>query len=305
MGKTRLKTKASSEAARWSNVETTGMIRRGPSSNGNDFDVRMCEEDDGCLGAQKCVQALVDNGVCLVEANAPPELLKVAFEEAQDLWKGGAFGPPLRIYDQNSMAEAQMWENTLRDELKVVWIKKGSKVDPNQQALTVLAKNIQDFGVGLSGSLKSMTGIEVDRQGQAMLSCYTSDRTYNLHLDNPFALGQCPDIGVRLTLTYYLNPHWDPNSDSVAGGLDFFLTDPTGAPSSASEARGAPRLRVAPHADTLVAFLSERMAHQVIETQGPTQWFCLTVFFMCAEVMQEAQRVYQKMRQQPESDDED
>ncbi|CAK9084948.1 unnamed protein product [Durusdinium trenchii] len=79
-------------------------------------------------------------------------------------------------------------------------------------------------------------------------------------------------------LVYYINPHWDPDSGYNGGGLDVFLTDPRDAPPSASTARKAPKFRIAPHADTLAIFLSERMAHQVVETMGKERMYCLTMW---------------------------
>merc|ERR1711970_1689318 len=105
-----------------------------------------------------------------------------------------------------------------------------------------------------------------------MVSCYTGDRRYDCHIDNPHrASGNYPDNGMRLTMLYFINPHWDANGDN-SGGVDIFLTDPASTPTSASEAKKAQKLRVAPHADTLVLLLSERMAHQVVQTQGKSRW---------------------------------
>eukprot|EP00434_Breviolum_minutum_P001720 symbB.v1.2.001527.t1/scaffold83.1/size345278/11 len=112
-------------------------------------------------------------------------------------------------------------------------------------------------------------------------SCYTGNRSYALHIDNPHKSGgpmELPDNGLRVTLVYYINPHWDPDSGDNGGGLDVFLTDPNSAPPSASTARKAPKLRIAPHADTLAIFLAERMAHQVVETMGKERMYCLTMW---------------------------
>ncbi|CAL1142699.1 unnamed protein product [Cladocopium goreaui] len=112
-------------------------------------------------------------------------------------------------------------------------------------------------------------------------SCYTGNRSYALHIDNPHKSGgpmDLPDNGLRVTLVYYINPHWDPDSGYNGGGLDVFLTDPNSAPPSASTARKAPKLRIAPHADTLAIFLAERMAHQVVETMGKERMYCLTMW---------------------------
>merc|ERR1712224_352505 len=50
---------------------------------------------------------------------------------------------------------------------------------------------------------------------------------------------------------------------------------------------GAKRLRVAPHADTMVAFLSQRIGHQIIETQGDERWYCLWLWTVDENVMGE------------------
>merc|ERR1712083_999172 len=110
--------------------------------------------------------------------------------------------------------------------------------------------------------------LHFDRVGQAMLSCYTGDRTYTLHVDNPHGSDDShdenadlqPDNSMRLTLVYYINTQWDPSGSNglgCEGGLDVCLTDPSAPPPGATVARGASRLRIAPHADSLAVFLSE------------------------------------------------
>ena len=102
--------------------------------------------------------------------------------------------------------------------------------------------------------------LDFDRIGHVMLSCYTGDRQYTLHLDNPHGEEEdegLPDNGIRLTATYFLNPHWDP-AEGCQGGLDMFLTNPKETPASASSAKQAPKLRIAPHADTLVRGIGRR-----------------------------------------------
>merc|ERR1712086_661991 len=95
------------------------------------------------------------------------------------------------------------------------------------------------------------------------------------------------DNGMRLSCAYFLNPHWEP-ADECCGGLDCFLTDPSKAPASADVAKKAPRLRIAPHADTLAIFLSERIAHQVIATRSKEQrCFVLTLWGLSGAAMQE------------------
>merc|ERR1740121_693200 len=127
----------------------------------------------------------------------------------------------------------------------------------------------------------------------AMLSCYTGDNTYALHLDNPHLSqqaqegGQLPDNGLRLTLCYYINVHWDPARNYNGGGMDLFLTDTREPPATAAAARRAPRHRVAPHADTLAIFLSEYASHQVISTTGSETWFCLTMWCFDQEIQEQ------------------
>merc|ERR1711933_51470 len=122
-----------------------------------------------------------------------------------------------------------------------------------------------------------------------MLSCYTGTRSYTLHIDNPHGGdgSRLPDNGLRLTMCYYINPHWDPSDDYNGGGLDLYLTDPSQPPASASAAQQTNRIRVAPHADPLVGFLSERIAHRVIATKNKhDRWYCLTMWCFDNEVMQ-------------------
>merc|ERR1712187_998482 len=76
------------------------------------------------------------------------------------------------------------------------------------------------------------------------LSCYTGDRQYTLHIDNPHGDedddAAYPDNGMRMTVTYYINLNWNPTEGSSKGGLDVFLTDPKDKPSSGSSAKNAP-----------------------------------------------------------------
>jgi len=124
-----------------------------------------------------------------------------------------------------------------------------------------------------------------------MLSCYTGDEVYTPHYDNPHRVrgegNKLPDNGLRVTLCYYINPHWNPEGQQNDGGLDIFMVDPNEPGCSANAARKKKRLRVAPHADTLVIFLSDRMPHQVIQTRGKDKWFCLTMWGFESEVMNE------------------
>eukprot|EP00933_Yihiella_yeosuensis_P040182 TRINITY_DN34419_c0_g1_i1.p1 TRINITY_DN34419_c0_g1~~TRINITY_DN34419_c0_g1_i1.p1 ORF type:complete len:309 (+),score=68.78 TRINITY_DN34419_c0_g1_i1:96-1022(+) len=277
MGKKRIQTTASGEATRIAvDKDSTA---QGPSSNGNKFDIFMQDEDDGVLAAEKIVNVLKGRGVCLCEANAPPELLTEAFEEAEQLWKAGEFGPPMQVFDHDSQFEAALWQRVLyQDDPKVLWINDEKK--RQMEALKLLSQNMMDFSKGLNDILDQEMGINFSHIWNGMLSCYTGNKSYTLHIDNPHASGEnnLPDNGLRLSLTYWINPHWDPDSGSNSGGLDVYLTDPRIAPISAASARGAPKLRIAPHADTLAVFLSERMAHQVIETSGSERWYCITMW---------------------------
>jgi len=321
MGKEgKIRTKASTEAMRWADDdEGDGPLFREPSSMGNEFDVRMKNEPDGVLAAKKIVDHIGKRGVCVCEANAPEQLIEAAYFEASELWEDGAFAPPLRVHDDRSMLEAQLWGQALKDEEKVVWIRdattatgataQDSGSSKGMNALKLLAKNMSDFAAGLGELLQKEQGIEFDRIGHAMLSCYTGDRQYCLHLDNAHgeedSPGNLPDNGMRLTCTYYFNPHWDPD-DGNQGGLDLFLTDPKESPASASSAKKSPKLRVAPHADTLVMFLSDRMAHRVIPTRGKdSKWFALTVWALSGTAMNQMTRKMMAMRQQASKADSD
>lgn len=276
MGKKRILTNASSEAMRWGQMEEGGPEIE-PGAEGNFFDVQMQEEIDGLAAAKKVVKLLKGRGVCIVEANAPQDLLSTAFDEAEALWAAGAFGPPVKVYDQDSQFEAQLWQSVLyQDEQKVIWCKQEESRRHQMDSLMLLSQNMMDFARGLGDVLAQETGIGFSHIWNAMISCYTGDRTYNLHIDNPHgADGALPDNGLRLSLCYYINPHWDPDDGSNAGGLDVYLTDPRETPTSAGAARKARKMRIAPHADTLALFLAERMAHQVVPTTKKDRWFCL------------------------------
>lgn len=308
----KVKTHASKEPMRWAETEEAP-IARGPTDHGNDFDIRMRQEADGQKAAKKIVDIIAERGVCLVEANAPADLLAAACDEAEQLWEDGHFSAPFRVSDDRSMMEAKLWHQAVQDEEKVVWIKQdapGAKPSHMMNALKLLAKNISDFSGGLGPLLKRDAGIDFDKYGQTMLSCYTGDRQYNLHLDNPHGEEEdehgLPDNGMRLTSTYFINVHWNPNEGSQEGGLDVHLTGGKAMPDSLSAARASPKLRVAPHADTLVLFLSERMAHQVIKTSGKEKWFALTMWSLNGPAMQQmAKRLMIRQMQAESKDDSD
>eukprot|EP00928_Gymnodinium_smaydae_P071730 TRINITY_DN55232_c0_g1_i1.p1 TRINITY_DN55232_c0_g1~~TRINITY_DN55232_c0_g1_i1.p1 ORF type:complete len:333 (-),score=92.06 TRINITY_DN55232_c0_g1_i1:25-1023(-) len=308
MGKSgKIRTKASSEPMRWADSGEAGSVSRGPDLDGNDFDIRMSEEPDGLDAARRIVDILLKRGVCLVEANAPSELLCAAHDEAELLWQDGVFGPPLRVHDARTMLEAQLWQQTLQDDQKAVWLKKAASEGASDgdapsvgklptPALQLLSKNIMDFAGGLSPLLEDR-GILADTIGRPLLTCHTGERSYSLHVDNPHGGGlgdedeqnRRPDNGMRLTAVYFINTHWDPSAEdgaSCEGGLDLHLTDPARPPSGVLQAAAAPRFRIAPHADTLALFLSERMAHQVIATRSSERWYCMTSWTLNSKAMQ-------------------
>jgi len=253
----------------------------GPTDEGNRFDVRMSEEPDGLAAAERIAEILKEQGVCLVEANAPHDLISAAYDEASDLHKDGVFKPPLEVNDDTSMQAAMYSSRSImKDEHEVVWLGTDDP-DPMRNAMKILAGNIRDFGTGLIPHIQKHLDIEIDRSTKTMLSVYKGERQYSLHFDNPWRSEEAmPDNGIRLTVAYYLNPHWDPSEGHNGGGMDFYLTDPSKPPPAASEIRQAERLRVAPHADTLVLFLSERMAHEVLTTNREDEWFLMTAWFM-------------------------
>lgn len=310
MGKTKIKTHASTEAMRWAE-DRVAEVERGPGPDGNDFDMRMQNEPDGVVAAQKIVDALKERGVALVQANAPQDLVIAAVDEAEALYDEGEFSPPLRVHDDRSMIQVELWRQAIQDEDKVYWISQKNE-SHTTTALKVLSQKISEFAGGLGELLEKEMGIKFDRFGNAMLSCYTGDRTYSFHVDNGHGEEDddegFPDNGMRLTVTYWINLHWNPVKRENGGGLDVYLSDPSSAPSSASAAKSAKVLRIAPHADTLAIFLSERMAHQVIPTKGAGKWFCLTMWCLNGEAMQEGTKRMIAMRcpKKPEnSDDED
>lgn len=300
MGKSKIKTSASEGAARFTDESEAGPVERGPGYNGNDFDIDMSQEADGVAAARKIVEILKARGVCVVQANAPHDLLVAAHDEAVDLLDDNEFSAPLRVHDDSSMMEAKVYNAAWGDEHKVHWIRESAPAGRHlKNALKLLSRNIADFGAGLGDFMSRSMGITYDRHGHTMLSCYTGDRQYSLHIDNPHACDpdrHIPDCGMRLSASYFINPHWDPNSGDNGGGLDIHLTDPMTSPASSSSARAARRIRVAPHADTLVLYLSERMAHQVIQTKGSTKWFCLNMWFMDGKAMDELPKKIQELQ---------
>mmetsp|Transcript_17714 Transcript_17714/g.41185 ORF Transcript_17714/g.41185 Transcript_17714/m.41185 type:complete len:317 (-) Transcript_17714:36-986(-) len=311
----KVKTKASSGPMRWMD-DVEAPVARGPSEQGNDFDIRMSEEPDGMLAAKKIVKVIKEKGVCVIQANAPQQLLVAASEEAENLWDDGKFAPPLRIHDERSRMEAQIWQQTLADEEKVVWLRPqdaeaNSKSAAGQTALRLLANNMADFGAGLGTLLKEECGCDYDRHGHSFLSCYTGDRNYHLHLDNPHLCDvdkeqTRPDNGLRLSAVYFLNPYWDPQADrECGGGLDLYLTNPKECPSTAAEAKKADKLRIAPHADTLLLFLSERLAHQVVSTKGSQRWMCMQMWYINGAAMSEMPRKLMALREAQQKQDDD
>lgn len=308
---------ASTESARINTQEEdTELIKIGPGPEGNEFDIRMSEEPDGMEAAKKIMKIVKERGVCVIKANAPPPVVQAAYQEAEDLWEDDEFRPPMKVSDDRSNLEAQCMRAAMTDEEKVVWIGRPdqTKAVQTKQALAMLANNMSDFGAGMREGLLEEAGIEFDRKGHVMLSCYTGERQYSFHIDNghegdPDTL---VDNGQRLTLCYFINTHWEPTQEQQCGGLDVYLTDPKQTPSSASSAKAAGKLRIAPQADTLVLFLSQRMAHKVISTVDETKWFCMTLWFMNAGAMnQMAKNMHQLQMQRygykkdDDSDDDD
>lgn len=299
----KIKTTASKEAMRWTDDGPPGEVEKEPSQDGNDFDIRMQHEADGMRAAHKIVDILKERGVCMVQANAPQDLVVAAVEEAEELWDVGQFDRPLKVYDDRSMLQVQCWKQALEDEEKVYWIRtsEASSGAHITNALKALSMKIADFGGGLGELLRKEAGIDFDRFGQAMLSCYTGDRKYTLHLDNCHGdeddETSFPDNGMRLTLVYYINLYWDPVKRDNGGGLDIYLSDPKEPPQSASAAKSSKILRIAPHADTLVLFLSERMAHQVVPTTGSQKLFALTLWCLNGDAMGKMTKRLWAMRQ--------
>merc|ERR1712048_220363 len=89
-------------------------------------------------------------------------------------------------------------------------------------ALKMLGEQIANFGSGLGELLQQEVGVGFDRFGHAMLSCYTGDRKYNLHIDNCHIdeEGGWPDNGMRLTVVYYINMYWNPIKRDCGGGME-------------------------------------------------------------------------------------
>merc|ERR1719217_1363738 len=107
--------RASGERMRW-NAQGPGAIAKGPSEEGNDFDVMMMEHRNGQACVRQIVRTLKETGVCSIEANAPMEMLSAAHAEAEKLWKDNAFGPAWQVYDEGSRLDAQLWHPAMPDE---------------------------------------------------------------------------------------------------------------------------------------------------------------------------------------------
>jgi len=293
--KTKIKTVASKEAARFAE-DGEAKLERAPDESGNDFDLRMSEEPDGMKAAEKIVSILKEKGVCVIKANAPPELVQAAFDESEALYEDGEFSPPLRVFDDRSKLEAEVWKEALQSEEKVCYVRKDE--DPRKNALRLLMGNMADFGGGLAHLLMKEIGLQFDRYAHPMVCCYSGDKSYHLHIDNPHGCNPdrpiFVDNGARMTLAYFINPDCAPAD--CAGGLDVCLTDPTKIPNGASEARSVGRFRIAPTADTLVIFLSERMAHQVIATKSKEKLFCMSMWYLNGDAMNQAPRNLHNLR---------
>ncbi|CAK9084950.1 unnamed protein product [Durusdinium trenchii] len=154
MGKKRIQTTTSTEAVRLAEDKDLG-ISHGPGPDGNKFDILMQEETDGVVAAEKISRILKKRGVCLCEANAPPELLSQAFDEAEVLWKAGEFGPPMQVFDSDSQFEAQLWQQVLyQDEQKVLWMsEEAASSKRRMDSLKLLSQNMLEFSRGLGDIL--------------------------------------------------------------------------------------------------------------------------------------------------------
>ena len=49
--------------------------------------------------------------------------VRAAHDEAEALWEDGEFKPPIRVHDDRSMLEGQLWSHALQDVEKSVWIR--------------------------------------------------------------------------------------------------------------------------------------------------------------------------------------
>mmetsp|Transcript_23970 Transcript_23970/g.68648 ORF Transcript_23970/g.68648 Transcript_23970/m.68648 type:complete len:730 (-) Transcript_23970:67-2256(-) len=258
------------------------VVQIAPGEDGNDFDVKLSEERSMQLALEKIVGTLARRGVATCEANTPIDIISGAYDEALELWKRGEFGPTMSHME--GRPEAQVWQEVLhQSEQKAFWIREDLKGPQSMDNLKILSRNMWDMCHVLAEELLHQMGIGYTSFWSAMLSCYCGDKSYNLHLDNPNGSDESgvPDNGLRLTLCYYINPYWEPKGPPVSscgGGLDVHLTEPWETPPSLLAARKASVMRIAPHADTLVIFLSQRMAHRVIATQGDSKWFALWVW---------------------------
>mmetsp|Transcript_92241 Transcript_92241/g.288668 ORF Transcript_92241/g.288668 Transcript_92241/m.288668 type:complete len:756 (+) Transcript_92241:101-2368(+) len=256
-------------------------VELGPDEGGNHFDVELGAENSMPVALEKLVGALARRGVCTCEANAPLDLLRSAYDEASALWDAGEFAPPCSHLD--GRPEERIWHDALfQSEDLAYWVREDARGRCEPGSLKVLSRNMWTMCHLLAEELHHQMGITYTHYWSAMLSCYHGDKTYSLHLDNPNGVeAGIPDNGLRLSMCYYLSPYWVPGPSPVsncAGGLDVHLTEPWETPSSLAVARRAPVMRIAPHADTLVLLLSQRMAHRTVATQGDTRWFALWVW---------------------------
>jgi hypothetical protein len=202
-----LKHKTSGGATRMADAKEGPLVRQ-PGPNGNDFDLYMSEHPDPMEASTKVADLLKEQGVCVAEANAPYDLLSQAYEEAEKLYKGGSFQPPMQDMGATEIV-ATIWQNVLyQDEKKACWL--GENCDA--EGLKALGLNMQEVARNLLQPLSRKLKVNWNAMWDGLLTCYTGNQSYNFHLDNPSCSDESslPDNGIRLSVAYFINPHWNP-----------------------------------------------------------------------------------------------
>eukprot|EP00403_Amphidinium_massartii_P002373 CAMPEP_0178384924 /NCGR_PEP_ID=MMETSP0689_2-20121128/7768_1 /TAXON_ID=160604 /ORGANISM="Amphidinium massartii, Strain CS-259" /LENGTH=910 /DNA_ID=CAMNT_0020005191 /DNA_START=60 /DNA_END=2789 /DNA_ORIENTATION=- len=260
-----------------------GPLVRKPTGSGNSFHVSIPamikgSSMDEIVIAREMAETLLREGLCTVEAGADIQLLFSAHAEAKQLWQGGTFAPPMEGMGASELEEL-LWKGMLyQDEQAVVWISKQHALYAQMRALKLLSDSMTAVAQAML-PLLARKGVTWNASWDGMLACYHGNRTYAYHLDNPRGGGgdggALPDNGLRLAMCYYINTEWSLEQ-GAAGGLDLFCEDGLKPDATASSLRQGKRARVAPHADTLVMFSPDRVAHQVVQTSdGEEPQFCL------------------------------
>ncbi len=179
--------------------------------------------------AEQVVEALADEGYCVVENVLPPELTASLYQQAGQLMAGGDFS---RAGIGRNTA-LHLDESYRTDEIH--WLEHQDPVE--SQFLNYMERLRRAVNRGLFMGLFDY---------EAHFAHYAPGAFYKRHLD-----AFRGNTNRVLTTVYYLNPEW---SDDDGGEILLYR----------DEASEQPFLRITPKANTLVVFLSERFPHEVV-----------------------------------------